>query len=95
MIAKNSLELFNFDLSISGCGGIDPHFGITYPSYEQALYEQTLKKHSKRFILLADNSKFFNSFLGKAFTVDECELYTNEVPVEFRNNSMIFEVKND
>lgn len=84
MLAKEMLKAFNFDIAFVGCGGINEHDGICYPRVEQAIYERALKKQSKRYIVLADYLKFENSFTGRAFDINECEVYTDAKPADLK-----------
>lgn len=83
-LAKEMIKTMNFDIAFVGCGGIDKVHGITYPTVEQAIYERQLKRQSLRYVVIADESKFYNVFAGKAFDMDECEIYTDELPKEIR-----------
>ncbi|MDF9823853.1 DeoR family fructose operon transcriptional repressor [Breznakia sp. PF5-3] len=88
-LAKEMIKTMNFDIAFVGCGGIDSKYGITFPTIEQAIYERQVKKQSLRYIVLADESKFYNVFSGKAFDIDECEIYTDILPKEVRKRKNI------
>lgn len=88
-IAKETIKTMNFDIAFVGCGGINATHGITFPTVEQAIYERQVKRQSLRYIVLADESKFYNVFSGKAFDIDECEIYTDNLPKEIRKRKNI------
>ncbi|MFV0381033.1 MAG: DeoR/GlpR family DNA-binding transcription regulator [Breznakia sp.] len=88
-LAKDMVKTMNFDIAFIGCGGIDKTHGITYPTIEQAIYQRQVKRQSRKYLIVADESKFYNVFAGKAFDMDECEIYTNALPKEVRKKKNI------
>lgn len=92
-IAKEMISKMNFDLAFVGCGGITKQQGITYPTIEHAIYQRQLKKQAKEYIILADERKFNNSFFGRSFEIDECEILTDNIPPAYKKYKNIKAVK--
>lgn len=88
-LAKEMIKTMNFDIAFVGCGGIHPVHGVTYPTIEQAIYERQVKKQSLQYVVLADESKFYNIFAGRAFDMEECDIYTDSLPSEVRKRKNI------
>ena len=71
------------DISILSCTGVSLDAGINDASLEQAKLKQCMRKNSKKVVVLADSSKFGETFMCHDFWFDEIDyLITEKEPPE-------------
>lgn len=90
-MAKDILRRFNFDLAFIGCAGIDENKGITFPKIEEAIFERAVQFQSNQAYVLSTPSKFFHSYVGKAFSINECDIITTSCPKSLKKYKNIHE----
>lgn len=92
-MAKEILKSFNFDIAFISCGGVNEKDGVTFPKIEEAIFERAVKFQSKKFYILTAPSKFDSSFVGKAFSINECEIITTKCPRELKKYKNIYSIQ--
>lgn len=64
-IAENMLEAIKVDKCFVGTNGIDPAFGYSTPMLEDAAIKKCMLRAAKLNFVLADHTKFGESYMGK------------------------------
>ena len=100
LVARNALSRIRVDKCFLGANGVDPKFGYSVPVMEDAEIKQCMLESAKQRIILADHSKFGESFMGRfaPFHGVIDYLITDEVPKwqnksVYKENVRLIEVK--
>lgn len=92
--ACRSLESFNVDVAAFSCKGLDREKGVTESNEPEAAVKLTMARQAKKRILLADHTKFDQSFLVKTLTWSDVDcVVTDAEPAKpwfdfFRRNGI-------
>jgi DeoR family fructose operon transcriptional repressor len=76
------LQHYRFDKVFLGTNGIDAANGFTTPDPEEAMIKEQAIKQGIQTFILADNSKFKQTFFSKIADVKEATIITDHCPTE-------------
>lgn len=77
-LALQSLQYFNVDTAIVGCGGITPENGVSDYNYESAQMVQAMLKRSKNNILVARSNKFGKNCFSVTCPMEEIQTIVSD-----------------
>lgn len=90
-VAQENLKKYCFDKCFLGMNGIDLELGFTTPDPEEAILKKTAIELSEEAYVLADNSKFSETFFSKVADVSEATIITNQLDndllIKFRDKT--------
>ena len=75
-VAQENLKQFRFDKCFLGMNGIDLKFGLTTPDPEEAVLKKIAIDLSEEAFVLADKSKFTETFFAKIADIEEVVIIT-------------------
>ena len=85
------INVICFDKCFLGMNGIDLELGFTTPDPEEAILKNTAIELSEEAYILADNSKFSETFFSKVADVSEATIITNQLDddllIKFRDKT--------
>ena len=78
-VAQENLKQFRFDKCFLGMNGIDIKFGYTTPDPEEAALKKIAINLSEESFVLADQSKFTETFFAKVAEIEEVGIITTNL----------------
>jgi len=82
VVTRNMLSGIRVDKCFLGTNGIDPSFGYSVPTMDDADVKRSMIKAAKQSFILADHTKFAESFMGRFadFSGEVDYLITDQIP---------------
>jgi len=80
-MVENTLSTMTFDTAYIGADSIDPDFGLSTFSEEEAHLTRAMIRAAKRVVVLADASKFTSPSLHKICDVADVDIFVTETGV--------------
>ncbi|AMB98540.1 hypothetical protein AWM75_00385 [Aerococcus urinaehominis] len=80
--AYQQLSAYNFDQAFLGINGIDSHYGLTTTAREEADLKGLASRHSRRYFLLADQTKFGQAYDQRVVFDQAPTIITNSGPID-------------
>ncbi|KOS67902.1 DeoR faimly transcriptional regulator [Lysinibacillus contaminans] len=81
-VAQENLKQFRFDKCFLGMNGIDVKFGFTTPDPEEAVLKKIAMELAEETFVLADKSKFTETFFAKVAEIEEAGIITSNLDNE-------------
>lgn len=78
-VAQENLKQYRFDKCFLGMNGIDAKFGFTTPDPEEAILKKIAIELAEEAYVLADKSKFTETFFAKVANVEQATIITSNV----------------
>lgn len=86
-VAQENLKQYRFDKCFLGMNGVDIKFGFTTPDPEEAVLKKIAMELAEETFVLADKSKFTETFFAKVAEIEKAGIITtnldNEVMKEY------------
>ncbi|MGN1400264.1 MAG: DeoR/GlpR family DNA-binding transcription regulator [Bacillus sp. (in: firmicutes)] len=76
-VAQESLKKYRFDRCFLGTNGVDLKFGFTTPDPEEGVLKHIASEMSERTFVLADRSKFGETFFSQVADIEEATIITD------------------
>ena len=73
-ITQNQIRSLNVDKAFVGTDGVDPEYGISTGSFDDAAVKIAMRESSKRFYILTDHSKFHKRFMARIMKLEEIDI---------------------
>ena len=84
-VAQESLKKYRFDRCFLGINGVDPAFGYTTPDPEEGVLKSMASRLSEKTYILADSSKFGETFFSQVADIEEATIITDLQEAELLN----------
>lgn len=81
-VAQENLKQFRFDKCFLGMNGIDVKFGFTTPDPEEAVLKKIAMELAEETFVLADKSKFTETFFAKVAEIEKAGIITTNLDDE-------------
>ena len=81
-VAQENLKQFRFDKCFLGMNGIDVKFGFTTPDPEEAVLKKIAMELAEETFVLADKSKFTETFFAKVAEIEKADIITTNLDKE-------------
>ena len=78
-VAQENLKQFRFDKCFLGMNGIDVKFGFTTPDPEEAVLKKIAMELAEETFVLADKSKFTETFFAKVAEIEKAGIITTNL----------------
>lgn len=81
-LALSAMEDFHVDISFLGTNGVDPIIGFTTPDPDEAAVKRKMISHSKETIMIADSTKFGQSYAARFAQIHDIDRLITDVNVD-------------
>ena len=81
-VAQENLKQFRFDKCFLGMNGIDVKLGFTTPDPEEAVLKKIAMELAEETFVLADKSKFTETFFAKVAEIEKADIITTNLDKE-------------